>query len=63
MKRSREFVNTGVRFTVEQKKRLDELAAQLGISPNATMGMLVDNAKIEVVERREPVARVPVDEG
>ena len=61
MRQKQEFVNTGVRFTVEQKKRLDELAKQLRVSPNATMGMLVDNAVIEPVQRHEPVARLALE--
>jgi|688.fasta_scaffold613587_2 hypothetical protein len=46
----------GFRISHEQSHRLNALADTLGISPNKTIGLMIDNAKIKQVSREEPVA-------
>lgn len=47
---------TGFRLKEAQTAKLGLLAAELGISPNAVVCRLVENAQICDVVRREPVA-------
>lgn len=47
----KQYVYTGVRITTEQKAKLEELTRLLDTSANAVMGMLIDNAVIEPVQK------------
>jgi predicted transcriptional regulator len=53
------FKTTSVRFTDEQRAKLYALAKSLDKSPNAVMGMLVDNAEIVPVKKLEVVSKLP----
>ena len=53
---------TSVRFTEDQRRKLRKLSESLSKSPNAVMGMLVDNAELHPVERLEAVSRLSVKE-
>ena len=48
-------VNTGIRITRGQYERLDTLAKALGVTRNAVVGQLIDNAQIAHVQRQEAV--------
>jgi hypothetical protein len=50
---------TSVRLTDCRRQKLRQLANALGISPNAVVNQLVDNAQIAVVNRSEAVAALP----
>lgn len=51
--------STSVSLTPTQKTKLRQLAATLQATPNTVMGMLVDNATVATVERKEAVVTLP----
>jgi hypothetical protein len=57
-KETNKLVSIGIRITVPQRAKLDEMAAELGLSVNALLGLMIDNAQLEKVEKVEPVARL-----
>lgn len=58
MRRDNKTVNVAARVSQAQKDKLDAMATELGLSVNAVIGLLIDNAAIEPVTRQEPVARL-----
>ena len=59
-KDTNKLINIGLRITPAQRAKLDEMSAQLGVSVNGLLGLLIDNAQLEKVEKVEPVARLQV---
>ncbi len=57
-KETNKLINIGLRITPAQRAKLDEMSAQLGVSVNGLLGLLIDNAVIEPVTKLEPVARL-----
>lgn len=51
--------STSVRFNDGQRQKLRQLADALSTSPNAVVGMLVDNAELVTVQRVEAVSKLP----
>jgi len=51
--------STSVRFNEDQRRKLRQLAEALSTSPNAVVGMLVDNAELVTVQRVEAVSKLP----
>lgn len=54
---------SGFRLTDGQFAKLDAMAASVGTTRNNLLGLLVDNAKLQPVEKVEvlPVAVLPVE--
>ena len=50
---------TSITLSANHRAKLQRLADTLGISRNATIGLLIENAQIGEVTRSEPVATVP----
>lgn len=48
-----------VRLSDGQRRKLKQIAEALGISPNATVGQLIDNAEIQPVQTMAAVPKLP----
>ena len=51
-------VNSGIRLTVQQSTRLRKLSVELGMSRNAIIGALIENAEVKPVIKMEPVSQL-----
>jgi hypothetical protein len=58
MARQRTHVITSLKMQQSHIQRLNELSAETGLSTSAVMRMLIENARIGRVSRREPVATI-----
>lgn len=53
--------STSVWFSPSTQEKLSQMSRELGISRNATLELLVANAEIRDVVRREPIAALSVE--